>query len=40
MKISVKDIIEDKNKLKLLSKSAFDRVDIDKSGFLEKNEVE
>eukprot|EP01016_Furgasonia_blochmanni_P016170 TRINITY_DN1920_c0_g1_i1.p1 TRINITY_DN1920_c0_g1~~TRINITY_DN1920_c0_g1_i1.p1 ORF type:complete len:163 (+),score=26.38 TRINITY_DN1920_c0_g1_i1:171-659(+) len=37
---SIKDILNDKEKLKKITKAAFDAVDTDKSGFLERNELE
>ena len=37
-KMSIKDILCDKDKLHKLAKAAFDAVDTDKSGYLERNE--
>lgn len=36
----VKSILKDKVKLKKITEAAFKAVDIDQSGFLEKNELE
>lgn len=38
--MSIKDILNDKDKLYKLAKAAFDAVDTDKSGYLERNELE
>ena len=38
--MSIKDILNDKDKLFKLAKAAFDAVDTDKSGYLERNELE
>lgn len=38
--MSIKDILCDKDKLHKLAKAAFDAVDTDKSGYLERNEQE
>eukprot|EP00825_Cyclidium_porcatum_P007961 TRINITY_DN1399_c0_g1_i3.p1 TRINITY_DN1399_c0_g1~~TRINITY_DN1399_c0_g1_i3.p1 ORF type:complete len:102 (+),score=35.93 TRINITY_DN1399_c0_g1_i3:235-540(+) len=38
--IAIKDILNDKEKLKQITKTAFDAVDNDGSGFLELNELE
>lgn len=38
--MSIKDILQDKDKQGKLAKAAFDAVDTDKSGYLERNELE
>ena len=40
MASSLKDLIADKKKFSQLAKAAFDAVDTDKSGFLEREELE
>lgn len=40
MNIGIKDLLKDKDKLKLITRAAFDAVDKDKSGYLEANELE
>jgi len=38
--MSVQDILEDKEKVRIISQAAFDSIDINKTGFLERKDVE
>jgi len=38
--MSIKDILEDKKKLKLFTEAAFKAIDADNNGYLEKHEIE
>ena len=38
--MSIRDIVQDKDKLNKLAKSAFDAIDTDKNNYLERHELE
>ena len=40
MSLSIKDVLADPEKLKKVTKAAFETVDTDKSGYLERDELE
>lgn len=38
--MSLQDILKDKDRLQILSRAAFDAIDVQKNGYLEKKEIE